>query len=401
MKFEPIQEYPHPDNLSLKDFNKNHLLTHKPCIIRNCLNNLSIDNWTLNYINQKCGDNLVNVRYGTNSEEYRNGTTYSLKQIKLCKYIENLKKNSLESQKTYLAVQNIKHTLRQLHDESELPEYIQNLHSGPFLWIARPGHYEYMHVDPDEGFLMIISGQKSFKLFSYENFHELKPHKLGSPGRTIQSGVDMSELNYKTDPEISEKILPGKTCIYGTLNSSDALYIPAFYWHQVTSDEMTVSLNSFWGQGPKYEVQLDGEQAGAENNKVDTDLELDPDDVNSTPFADEILKSSPTYKPGLKQAFIYWFQNILEQNKVVDSNSTKWLRQLSRLDEVLHCFLATQWKQKLSKEVVEEVTEIAKEYYGLESLPERLDSDVSKYPPLFSIKGLKLRPRPKVAGCKY
>ena len=36
-------------------------------------------------------------------------------------------------------------------------------------------------------------------------------------------------------------------CIYGTLNSSDALYIPAFYWHQVTALDTGISVNMFYG----------------------------------------------------------------------------------------------------------------------------------------------------------
>ena len=180
MKFSKIKEYETPPSIEL--FNELHLNQHVPCVIRNCLNQLSTSKWNLDYILNKCGHKTVSARLGTNSDSYIKGKAYSLTDIKVSKYINNLKENNETSKNCYLAVQNIKHSLPELQEELEengIPEYIQKLHSGPFLWIARKDHYEYMHVDPDEGFLMICYGRKRCKLFSYEN--ELND-KLGEIG---------------------------------------------------------------------------------------------------------------------------------------------------------------------------------------------------------------------------
>ncbi len=45
-------------------------------------------------------------------------------------------------------------------DDLILPPLVEKRHAGPFLWIAHAGHYEFCHVDPDDGLLMIISGSK-------------------------------------------------------------------------------------------------------------------------------------------------------------------------------------------------------------------------------------------------
>jgi hypothetical protein len=94
-----------------------------------------------------------------------------------------------------------------------------------------------MHVDPDEGMLMIINGQKSVKLFSPEDFTAMKPHKLGSFGRTIQSNIDMRKYEFDSSEEVLNEILPNKTCLYGKIKNNDILYIPAFYWHQINTDQ--------------------------------------------------------------------------------------------------------------------------------------------------------------------
>jgi hypothetical protein len=69
-----------------------------------------------------------------------------------------LKYNPMKSR--YLAAQNIKYAFPKLGDKTSVPEYIakHKIHAGPFLWIAREGHYEYTHFDPDEGCLMIVQG---------------------------------------------------------------------------------------------------------------------------------------------------------------------------------------------------------------------------------------------------
>ena len=377
MKFSKIKEYGTPPSIEL--FNELHLNQHVPCVIRNCLNELSTSKWDLDYILNKCGHKTVSARLGTNSDSYIKGKAYSLTDIKVSKYINNLKENNETSKNCYLAVQNIKHSLPELQEELErngIPEYIQKLHSGPFLWIARKDHYEYMHVDPDEGFLMICYGRKRCKLFSYENeLNDMEPHKLGSLGRTIQSNVDLRNCNppeWREKEDLSETILPGATCLYTELNSCDALYIPAFFWHQITTMENTVSINSFWGH-------------------------------KQTIFAETIFNENKTNSKQLLKIFTYWFHNILEQNKAFDEDqyNKKFIRQLSRLDEVLHYFLATQWKQKLSDELIERLTRIAMDFYQLDKLPDRFPEDKSKFPPAFVIKGLKMRPRVRVPGCKY
>jgi len=70
-------------------------------------------------------------------------------------------------------------------------------------------------------------GIKTVKLFSPEKFLALYPNPLGSPGRTIQSQVDLDSPNYDEFPLFSTA-----TCDEGTLYSGDILFIPSFYWHQ-------------------------------------------------------------------------------------------------------------------------------------------------------------------------
>ena len=54
------------------------------------------------------------------------------------------------------------------------------------------GHYEFTHLDPDCGFLAVLSGRKLVRLWPSHLVHELYPNPLGADGRTIQSAVDLT-----------------------------------------------------------------------------------------------------------------------------------------------------------------------------------------------------------------
>ena len=105
------------------------------------------------------------------------------------------------SKSRYLAALNIKRALPNISDQTHIPDFFKDhkVHAGPFLWLARDGHYEYTHFDPDEGCLIIIEGKKQVRLFDSTDPSLLKPNKYGSMGRSIQSSIGMvSKMSLKS-----------------------------------------------------------------------------------------------------------------------------------------------------------------------------------------------------------
>lgn len=223
----------------------------------------------------------------------------------------------------YLAVQNVKRVLPELEEDiSPLPPYVQKLHMGPFLWIAPGEHYEYTHFDPDDGMLFVVSGEKRLKLYHYEYLEHMYPNPLGSKGRTIQSAVDVEATanNLKHQPLFSQVI-----CDVGTLHAGDCLFIPAFYWHQVSSDPRTVSINTFYGEGG---------------------------DVN---FGAKIVASR-------FKNLSYWILNIIEQNRGLDS----FAQVAANLKPALTEFFFKQWHERLSDEALDQLEQVILSHLGYE-----------------------------------
>ena len=95
------------------------------------------------------------------------------------------------------------------------------------MWVALKGHYEFCHFDPDDNFLVMVRGRKRVLLFGHD-LTGLYPNRLGSKGKTVQSGVHCDDPDLTAHPRFAEA-----KCEHTVLHPGEMLFIPAFYWHQV------------------------------------------------------------------------------------------------------------------------------------------------------------------------
>lgn len=99
------------------------------------------------------------MRRNTACDAYRTGQAYNIEQMTFAEYLDNL--GTKKGRESYLAVQNVKRTFPMLEPDVSFAPYVEKIHAGPFLWVARAGHFEYCHFDPDDGFLFVVTGRKT------------------------------------------------------------------------------------------------------------------------------------------------------------------------------------------------------------------------------------------------
>jgi hypothetical protein len=212
---EPIEE------INAIDFNKesfklNYLQKSKPLVIRDALSvfdcGSAYQNWSLDYLSSKCGENKVFVRRNTLADDYKTGKAYQVQEIEFKSYIKDLIENNATSKNSYLAVQNLRKAFPQIADELKMPEFVEKLHAGPFMWIARSGHYEYTHMDPDDNVLMVLKGRKLVRLYG-SDVNAMMPNKLGAFGRTVQSQINCENVQKELPEDIVKKYQQTK-CMY-------------------------------------------------------------------------------------------------------------------------------------------------------------------------------------------
>ncbi len=190
----------------------------------------------------------------------------------------------------------------------------------------------------------MIQGRKQLRLFSHEYIDRLYPNPLGSHGKTIQSQVNLDNPDLSKFPNFAHT-----ECHHTVLHPGDMLFIPAFYWHQVSALDSGISCNMFYG-----------------------------DRENGT-YVGKLLR--PPFRPH----FEHWLLNIVEQNRPCES----FPKMLERLPEVLFQFFVKQFHDEVTEEQLDELVEILKKHFGLDELPLMIkDAKQSKFPPRLKIRGL-------------
>ena len=199
------------------------------------------------------------------------------------------------------------------------------VHSGPFLWVAPVGHVEFCHLDPDDGWLAVVSGRKRVRrgvavwfrslrarltdrrlpqveLWPPTLGDEMAPNALGADGRTVQCAAPGPEPAAVFD-----------------LGAGDALFIPAFAWHRVTSPEESISLNFFFGDEAGYVAKVLGR---------------------------------PTFR--------LWLLNVLEQN------AAGLPLILDHLDAAVSLFLKQQWADVATRGELDAIRAVVYDYLEAE-----------------------------------
>ena len=179
---EPIEEIDASELLDTSSFARDYLRANRPLLIRNALRvydcGTAFADWSLDYLSAKCGTNKVYVRRKTLADDYKTGKAYMVQAVEFRAYVRDLVANNTQARNSYLAVQNVKKAFPQINDDLRMPPFFEKLHAGPFLWIARAGHYEYTHMDPDDNLLMVIRGRKLVRLYGCD-VYAMHPNELG------------------------------------------------------------------------------------------------------------------------------------------------------------------------------------------------------------------------------
>ena len=293
--------------MSCERFREEHQRQGKPLKIVGGTDAWPARRWNVEGLRARFAEREVLVRKRTDSAAYRLGQASAVERMAFGAYCDTL--STTEGASHYLAASNVRHLFPELREDFEEPRWLAangRVHSGPFLWIAASGHYEFTHLDPDCGFLAVISGRKRVRLWPSHLVHELYPNPLGADGRTIQSAVDLT-----LDATTLRARFPAFVPEAGTevmLEAGDLLYIPAFTWHQVSSLEQSISINFFWGEQGRHA------------------------------YVDKVLRVCP-------EAFFFWILNVVEQNRTQPA----FLQVLRHFDDAMRIFLKQQWAEELEE----------------------------------------------------
>lgn len=196
------------------------------------------------------------LRKGTRSQDYREGRLVAspgIPPMEVVDFLQRLEDGWAGTQDYYLpmvflgaagsvAEGRAEPVGSRLARDISSPPWMGVLHRGPYGWFGPADHYEFNHFDSDDNFLCMVSGQKRVRLLAPENLSLL--HADSHSGYAIQSPIDLDNPDLERFPEARKlKVLEV------TLGPGDVLFIPVFWWHQVSSVTPSASVN-FFCSGP-------------------------------------------------------------------------------------------------------------------------------------------------------
>jgi lysine-specific demethylase 8/hypoxia-inducible factor 1-alpha inhibitor (HIF hydroxylase) len=114
------------------------------------------------------------------------------------------------------------------------------------LWLGPGGHTEPLHFDPADGTLIQTIGAKRTVLFAPAESDGLYPFPiLAGTLPPWVSQVDIEAPDFVAFPALRAAL--GRR-VEATLTPGDALYIPAYWWHENTGlgEGVVCSVNRFW-----------------------------------------------------------------------------------------------------------------------------------------------------------
>ncbi len=238
-------------------FNRKYRDKNVPVIITGGLED--IQEWSIDLLRDKLSEGSYPVRcYGSGhfDKPKAEWSKYcELQDMTIDEYADQLTSRHAHNNNHYLAqvavgdkplAEVLRNSMERLADNTGMRKI-----TDMGLWLGPNGHTEPLHWDCGDGTVLMLHGAKKVKLFSPRHNTNLYPFPLYKGGAAPWfSQVYVDQPDFEVFPKLEEAI---KHKIEFTLSKGEILYIPACWWHELSSagdDFYTCSINRFWKVSP-------------------------------------------------------------------------------------------------------------------------------------------------------
>lgn len=239
----PIASTPIPqvEGLSREDFERDCFFASRPVILKGGLRDWpAFGRWSPDYLESQLGDQRVALAVSD-----RGGFDYTAPRTEEMSFAEAadlIRRDSPESDRHYyLLKQNIPTNFPALVADLQVPELIGDPRriTSVNLWFGGAGNLTPLHYDRANNLLAQFWGRKHLTLFDPQQFDLLYP--------AIESDrPHISRANLLAPDDEAFPLLRQAAPLEGVLEPGDVLYMPPYWWHQVRSLDLSISVNFWW-----------------------------------------------------------------------------------------------------------------------------------------------------------
>ena len=226
-------------------FKQDYASSGKPVVITDAISDWkALGLWSPDYLKSKIGKIAVPVSVSPNgvfSGDPKKGFAGRSQMMTVGNFIDLITSRGQAGKRYYIQQKAILQVFPKLAEDIKLPDYLERrLVTAANLWFGSGGNISPLHYDATHNLLAQVVGQKRVVLFSPRHLRQLYPFSTHSRIPHL-SRVDIEHPDYEKYPRFRKA--EAIECILGP---GDVLFIPAFWWHQVHSLDITVSVNFWW-----------------------------------------------------------------------------------------------------------------------------------------------------------
>jgi hypothetical protein len=237
---------------SLSAFRREYQAPRRPVILTGLMDDWPARRWSLDDLRGRYGDRMVTAvptQGGQVVHSARGGVPYA--PVRFGDYLDLLE--GAEPPGSYLIFP-VGDVLPELMREFVLPVYCRD---APWFrarfWMSGADTGSPLHHDVPDNLFAQIFGRKRFVLFAPGETWNLYPEPPWS-GTPNYSRADAERPDYRRFPRLLRA--RSVTCEVGP---GEVLYLPRYWWHQVTTLERSASVNLWWAEGLNAAVARAGQ----------------------------------------------------------------------------------------------------------------------------------------------
>lgn len=196
-----------------------------------------LERWSPDWMQGKLKNKAVMVRE-SDSRTFAVGATS--KEMPFDQYVDTICDPSFEHSTTrlYMQQQSIDHALPELKADVFIDKFLpEKKIFMKSLWFGPGGNTSPLHFDPFDNIFFQLYGSKRFYIFDPKDYSKLYSGSWLSATPHI-SGIDPVNVDLTQYPLAAQT-----TLIELEVKPGTALILPSYWWHQVYSERLSISIN--------------------------------------------------------------------------------------------------------------------------------------------------------------
>jgi len=232
--------------MTLKEFSMELLDVSGPALIIDGLSDWpAVSRWTPGSILSLTSKSVIDLsmsmtgkwRYTPSGDPFDPESQHRFPDLPIAEVVNRIT-NESEGAKYYVSQLTLADELPELLADLRFPLPIESTQIN--FWFGSSGTVSPLHFDRTHNLFAQIYGDKKFILFAPDDTPNLYPYPAEAMFPHL-SAVDVEEPDLEAYP-----LYKNATPMIFTVRAGQLLFMPAFWWHHVRSETVSISVNQWW-----------------------------------------------------------------------------------------------------------------------------------------------------------